>query len=125
MRTSCLYCVRKHLSQAWVLRGECAQGYPQHRVLVIGHLAEAADEAAQRFPDLAKAIRKERLAYEKDKDYCPDFARLTKLLEKKMAAQGIQGLGAETKEQALTQLGSLAVFGLIGVGIVFFKTRKK
>ena len=122
MRESCLYCVRKHLSQAWVLRGECSQGYPHHRALVIGHLAEAADEAAQVFPSLAAAIRKERLAYEKNKHYCPDFAGLLRQVEQALTKQGLDGLSGATE---MVRLGSLFVFGIIGYGILWYKTRPR
>jgi hypothetical protein len=37
MRETCLFCVSKHLSQAIVLTTECAQGYPMHVWLAIGH----------------------------------------------------------------------------------------
>jgi hypothetical protein len=76
MRESCLFCVRKHLSQAWVLAMEVHQGYPHHRALVIGHLGEAADEAVKRFPDLADAVRQERLSYERDDQHHIDFPAL-------------------------------------------------
>lgn len=122
MRDSCLYCVRKHLSQAWVLRGECAQGYPQHRTLVIGHLAEAADEAAQRFPKLAAAIRAERLAYEKNKNYCPNFKALVGELERLLNRQGIDGLGQGFVPAANLVMG-LALGGL-GLFALWGATRK-
>ncbi len=44
MRPPCPYCARKHLAQALVLLQEARQGYPEHRWIAIGHLAEASDE---------------------------------------------------------------------------------
>lgn len=68
-RKSCLDCVRKHLAQAAVLMEEAAQGYPEHRWLAVGHLAEASAESVVDYPELAAEIRKHRLAYMEDKNY--------------------------------------------------------
>lgn len=62
MRESCLFCVCKHLSQAQVLMSESAKGYPYHKWLAVGHLAEAEDESIDEYPDLTKKIRTLRLA---------------------------------------------------------------
>lgn len=43
-RKGCIACVEKHLSQAYILAGEVEQGYPEHIVLVCGHLGQAIDE---------------------------------------------------------------------------------
>ncbi len=61
MRKTCLDCVRKHLAQALVLLDEAQLGYPHHRWLAVGHLAEAESEALQEYPELAREIRKCRL----------------------------------------------------------------
>ena len=67
MRPSCLNCARKHLAQADILIMEEATGdYPLHKWYAIGHLAEAADELMDEFPDLAAKIRQERLKYMED-----------------------------------------------------------
>lgn len=63
MRESCLGCFLKHIAQAIVLIGEGEMGYPEHRVLACGHLAEAADETIKDFPALAIATRDERVKY--------------------------------------------------------------
>lgn len=64
MRPPCTFCARKHLAQALVLLQEARQGYPMHRWLAIGHLAEAADEliADDREPvrEVAHALRQDR-----------------------------------------------------------------
>ena len=60
MRPSCLLCARKHLAQASILISEAAQGYPEHKWLALGHLAEASDELIKEFPVLALRIRDER-----------------------------------------------------------------
>ena len=66
MRTSCRSCCAKHLAQAIVLMLEAIQGYPEHRWLAIGHMAEAADEIVAEDPDLAKQIRELRIRYMDD-----------------------------------------------------------
>jgi len=64
MRKTCLDCVRKHLAQAMILQEESLLGYPQHKWLAIGHLAEASSECVSRFPELANRIRDLRKEYE-------------------------------------------------------------
>lgn len=64
MRDSCLSCVRKHLAQAIVLMAEADMGYPLHKWLAIGHMAEAADECVANYPEFANTIRKTRIEYE-------------------------------------------------------------
>ena len=59
-RESCLFCVSKHISQAIVLMQEAYAGYPLHRWLAVGHLAEAEAESQDEFPDLAIVIRETR-----------------------------------------------------------------
>lgn len=65
LRESCMDCVRKHLSQAQILMKEILFGYDEehgyvHKSLLIGHLAEAADEALKEDVELAKRIRELR-----------------------------------------------------------------
>lgn len=113
MRDSCLFCVRKHLGKAWVLSGECALGYPQHRALVVGNMSEAEDEAARDHLELAQAIRKERLQFEKDPQYCIDFAGLCAEVESRLASDGMSGLcGAGHSLAPLLLLGA-AVGGFL------------
>ena len=96
-RKPCLDCVRKHLAQAAVLRDEMFLGYPEHfdlawehltvaeacvrdavlrRWRLMGHLAEASDESVGEWPELASAIRDERLKFQEDPNYRPEFERL-------------------------------------------------
>ncbi len=63
MRKYCLYCVIKHLSQAFVNQIEAENGYPPHSLLVIGHLAEASEECFGASKELADEIRQYRLLY--------------------------------------------------------------
>ena len=60
-RHTCLDCVRKHLAQASVLMDEAALGYPHHRWLAVGHLAEAESESLREQPEFAKQIRECRI----------------------------------------------------------------
>lgn len=60
MREKCWECTRKHIGQAAVLLDEVE--YPHHKILAIGHLAEAESECPNE--DLRKMIRE----YRKDVD---------------------------------------------------------
>ena len=61
MRPSCLDCARKHVAQASILLDEAALGYPEHKWLAVGHLAEAEAETLKVWPKLAETIREHRL----------------------------------------------------------------
>ncbi len=61
MREGCLLCVRKHLAQASILMDESILGYPHHRWLAIGHLAEAESECIEHSILITNEIRKIRL----------------------------------------------------------------
>lgn len=65
VRSSCMECVEKHLGAALVLMGEAEAGYPEHKLLAIGHLHEAAEEAAELRPQLSALIRDIRKAYQR------------------------------------------------------------
>ncbi len=67
-RKSCLDCVRKHLAQASVLLDEAHLGYPHHRWLAVGHLAEAEAECLDEQPAFARKIRACRLMVMKSHD---------------------------------------------------------
>ena len=64
LRSSCLMCVRKHISKAIVLLSESSLGYPQHKWLAMGNLSEAEDESIRNYPELATKIREYRLKIE-------------------------------------------------------------
>ena len=80
-RKGCIACVEKHLSQAYILAGETVMGYPEHLVLVIGHLNEAIHE----LPDEA-FIMKQTLEFcaaksvETDTPFVPMWTILSQLL---------------------------------------------
>lgn len=79
IRESCLECVEKHIGAASVLASEIADGYPEHRLLLIGHLYEAADEARD-WPELQKALVNARRRFQREK-VAPDLPSLAKLAE--------------------------------------------
>ena len=61
IRPACMDCVNKHIAQAIILLQESKLGYPRHRWLAVGHLAEASEEALGANPILAAEIRSARL----------------------------------------------------------------
>lgn len=65
VRSSCMECVEKHMGAALVLMGEAEAGYPEHKLLAIGHLHEAAEESAELRPQLSVLIRDIRKAYQR------------------------------------------------------------
>ena len=86
MRKYCLDCVIKHLGQAFVNHIESENGYKNHELLVIGHLAEASEEVYGVSKDLADEIRQYRLMYIKDKSvnipYFELYEKINALIEK-------------------------------------------
>ena len=56
-RLPCMDCVEKHVAQAYILACESQMGYPEHRVLMCGHLAEAIDEAPKEFAKLRESLQ--------------------------------------------------------------------
>lgn len=78
-RPPCADCTRKHIAQAIVLINESHQGYPAHRWLAVGHLAEAADESMGKWPDVARELREERLKLMDDMMYIPDLMRFLEM----------------------------------------------
>jgi len=72
-REPCADCCRKHLGQASALLQESLQGYPDHRWLAIGHVAEAEAEIQGLHPDIAQGLRDTRKAMESDAGVVPDF----------------------------------------------------
>lgn len=71
-RKSCMDCVRKHLAQASVLMDEALLGYPHHRWLAVGHLAEAESECLDEHPEFASKVRACRLNVMKSQDCSKD-----------------------------------------------------
>lgn len=64
IRSSCMECVEKHLGSALVLMDEAENGYPEHKLLAIGHLNEASQECALLRPKLSQQLREIRKAYQ-------------------------------------------------------------
>jgi len=71
MRPDCLMCAMKHVAQSIVLMGEVHKGYPLHRWLACGHLAEAEDELVrmEKYRSLANMIRDERKSIMEDENF--------------------------------------------------------
>jgi len=65
VRKSCIDCCLKHLGQSVILFSEARKGYPMHKYIALGHLAEAEDETIAEFPNLAEKIRETRLSLER------------------------------------------------------------
>jgi len=86
-RPGCFDCCRKHLAQAVVLLGESLQGYPEHRWLAVGHMAEAAEEILEKSEELAAEIRAERLAVMEDPSYIPTLMRLFPTIDEMAEAE--------------------------------------
>ena len=93
-RITCLDCARKHLTQAKILRSEMFMGYPEHWEFSfehmekaeekiweahdkywdsMGHMSEASDELVVNHPVIANNIRDERLKFQDNPNYTPDF----------------------------------------------------
>lgn len=94
-RDTCLDCVRKHLSQAAVLCSEAHQGYPQHRWLAVGHMAEASEECVCKHPGLADEIRRHRLELMKNPDHPVPFMDLIKRASELAGDWQLSGLSDE------------------------------
>lgn len=56
-RKPCIDCVEKHVAQAYILAQESEMGYPEHRILMCGHLAEAIDEAPKDLLELKYTLQ--------------------------------------------------------------------
>lgn len=72
-RKPCPACSRKHLGQAIVLLQESLQGYPEHRWLAVGHIAEAEAEIFGVYSDIAHRLREVRNQMMNDPDDVPDL----------------------------------------------------
>jgi len=83
-RKPCVNCVRKHLGQAIVLLQESLHGYPDHRWIAIGHIAEAEAEVDGVWPDMAKEFRKVRKNMERNEDWVPDLLPAIRDISKRM-----------------------------------------
>ena len=66
LRDSCMSCVQKHLSRAYILMTEVIQGYSTangyiHESMLIAHLSEAEEESLKERPEFAAKIRELRI----------------------------------------------------------------
>lgn len=77
-KQSCKNCVLKHLSQALINHQESINGYPLHKWVAVGHLAEAESESIDSFAEFTKQIRKNRIDY-MESDIAPNFMELIRL----------------------------------------------
>lgn len=76
---TCYECTLKHLGQAFVLIDEAENGYPLHKWIAIGHLAEAEREIYVKHPEIAEHIRETRKIYYQS-DGKPDFFELFEMV---------------------------------------------
>ena len=100
-RKGCIACVEKHLSQAYILAGETVMGYPEHLVLVVGHLNEAISE----LPDEA-FLMKQTLEFcaantvEKGVPFVPLWTILSQLLWVRRSMEPV-----ETADEPIYDIG--------------------
>jgi len=80
-RPTCLDCALKHISQATILLSESRQGYPAHRWLAVGHLAEASDELIADYPVEANEIRIVRLSIMDGTARIPDVVKIIEKID--------------------------------------------
>ena len=94
-RPPCLDCVRKHLAQAIVLLQESVQGYPDHRWLAVGHLAEAEAESQGASEEMADLLRDIRKRMEEEPEWIPSLLPLIKMISSKDGIQASCGINKE------------------------------
>lgn len=80
MRYACLECCTKHLGSALVLGREMENGYPEHKVLVMGHLDQASAEIEAMYPEVSQQLRElRRICYWEDRS--PTFAEVCEIMD--------------------------------------------
>jgi hypothetical protein len=67
-RESCLDCARKHVGKARTKVIESKLGYPRHAWYACAEMGEAEDELVKDHPDLAEAVREQRLVLQDSLD---------------------------------------------------------
>lgn len=67
-RPSCLDCARKHVGKARVKIIESKLGYPRHAWYACAEMGEAEDELVKTHPELAEAVREQRLVLQDSLD---------------------------------------------------------
>lgn len=79
MMFACMECCTKHLGSALVLGQEMENGYPEHKVLVMGHLDQASAEIEAVYPEAAQQIRElRRTCYWEDRS--PTLAEVCEIM---------------------------------------------
>jgi len=84
MRKHCLECALKHVAQALVLLCEVPKGYPLHKWVAVGHLAEAEDEC--NILSIKTLIRETRHGLAEGKD--EDLMAIIDLLNQELESHG-------------------------------------
>jgi len=77
-KRECNECIIKHLGSAYVLYEETRNGYPEDRILVIGHLDQAANHASSQ--EIREVIRELRKGYETNGQL--DYGNITLITSK-------------------------------------------
>ncbi len=103
-RKSCFDCVRKHLAQASVLLDEAHLGYPHHRWLAVGHLAEAEAECLDEQPAFARKIRACRLTVMKSHDCSSSVCIELLLIEACVVAGEIDDLSFDPQNSKVFEI---------------------
>lgn len=79
-KRECGECVIKHLGSAYVLYEETRNGYPEDKILVIGHLDQAASHGINQ--EIRESIRELRKKYQESGElFYGDITRITSLLD--------------------------------------------
>jgi hypothetical protein len=79
MMYACMECCTKHLGSALVLGQEMENGYPEHKVLVMGHLDQASAEIEAVYPEAAQQLRElRRTCYWEDRS--PTFGEVCAIM---------------------------------------------
>jgi len=107
-RESCLFCVSKHLGQSQVLLDESRLGYPLHRWLAVGHLAEAESEALSEYPLFAQRIRCTRVVLMGQECESKETASVVELLTQARAlAEAVNGVTEGTTAEKILKTKSV------------------
>jgi len=96
------------LAQACALCQEALQGYPEHRWLAIGHLAEAEAEIEGMSPALAERFRNERKALEEDQTYQPPFVAL---IAEVTSLNGVTACACQQREDIVDRVATVFLMG--------------
>jgi hypothetical protein len=95
-RSQCPDCTRKHIAQAIITLQESIDGHPEHRMLAIGHLAEAVAEIRQLLPDIAAKLEDTFHQMMKEPEFMPDLMpfimEISQKVAEALAAQGPTGV---------------------------------